>query len=344
MTNASDRSRKMKALFAGTDPLELAELSTEAPRPVRERVSAGAVKSMRGAFSAIEEENERLREQLSSAETVVELDPAHLFPSFIDDRLEEDNAEGFETFISSIRDFGQQVPILARPHPDKRERYQIAYGHRRWRACRQLGRPVRAIVKEMSDEALIVSQGKENSERRDLSFIEQAMFALALKRRGFDRQTIAQALGRQEDREISYISILSGIAEGLPERLVRAIGPAPRSGRPKWERLAKLNELGGISIVKSSPVGRLLSSARWKDWDSDTRLAKVLELVSPSTPSSPPPPQGGEPLPHGISYRHSGKSGHLAFQHEQAADLAEWLAKRIPDLIAQFEQRTDEKG
>lgn len=337
MTNASDRSRKMKALFAGTDPLELAELSTEAPRPVRERVSAGAVKSMRGAFSAIEEENERLRHQLNNAESVVEIDPAHLMPSFVDDRLEEDDTHSFEVFVASIRDFGQQVPILARPHPEKPALFQIAYGHRRWRACRQLGRPVRAIVKSMSDEALLVAQGKENSERRNLSFIEQAMFALALRQRGLDRHTIAQALGRQEDRELSYISILTGIAESLPERLVRAIGPAPRSGRPKWERLAKLNELGGVSLAKTSPLGKLLVSSKWKEWDSDTRLVMVLQQLDPKRPASPGRSEKAASLPHKITFSHSRKSGQVAFQHEQAAALAEWLARRLPGLIEEFE-------
>lgn len=343
MTNASDRSRKMKALFAGTDPLELAELSSDAPRPVRERVAAGAVKSMRGAFSAIEEENERLRDQLNNAETVVELDPAHLHPSFVDDRLEDNNAESFSAFVTSIRDFGQQVPILARPHPDTPDHYQIAYGHRRWRACRQLGRPVRAIVKEMTDEALIVSQGKENSERRDLSFIEKAMFALALRQKGFDRQTIAQALGRLEDRELTYISIITSVAEGLPERLVRAIGPAPRSGRPKWERLAKLNRLDGISLSKSAPVGRLISSSKWKEWDSDTRLTSVIDLLA--SKQSPLQSSGESPsLPHGITFHHSARAGRLAFQHENAPQLTEWLAERLPALIAEFDQQGEGKG
>lgn len=338
MTSASDRSRQMKALFSGIDPVELANISSSAGKPFQERVSAGAVKSMRGAFSAIEEENEQLRKQLNTAETVIELDPEQLEPSFVNDRLEEDDSESFLAFMVSIRDFGQQVPILARPHPDTSGRFQIAYGHRRWRACRHIGRSVRAIVKEMSDEALIVSQGKENSERQSLSFMEQAMFAAALKQRGFDRQTIANALGRQEDRELSYISIMTSIAEALPERLVRAIGPAPRSGRPKWDRLAKRYAAGAFSLAKSSPLGKLISSNDWKVADSDTRLTMALRLMEREAV----PAEVEDPPLHGIKYRHSGHAAHLSFQHDQAPELVEWLAQRLPELISEFE-RTHKK-
>lgn len=338
MTNPSDRSRKMKALFAGVDPVELATLSSTAVKPVRDRVSAGAVKSMRGAFSAIEVENEQLRKQLNSAETVIELDPDQVDPSFVNDRLEEDKAEEFQTLVVSIRDFGQQVPILARPHPDAPGRFQLAYGHRRWRACRHLGRTVRAIVQELTDEALIISQGKENTERRNLSFMEMAMFASSLKQRGFDRKTIANALGRQEDREVSYISILTGIAEALPERLVRAIGPAPRSGRPKWEKLAREYGKGNFSLAKTSPVGKLISSADWKAADSDSRLTMILQLIT----DKPDLPQE-EASPYGIKVRHAGTAASLSFQHDQAPELVEWLAQRLPDLIATFEKAATRK-
>ena len=92
-------------------------------------------------------------------------------------------------FIDAIRITGQQVPILVRPHPEIEGRYQIAYGHRRARAARELGRPVRAVVRQMSDAELVVAQGQENSARRDLSFIERALYAAKLERAGFDRET-----------------------------------------------------------------------------------------------------------------------------------------------------------
>src|SRR5690606_36556655 len=51
---------------------------------------------------------------------------------------------------------------------------------------------VRAVVRDLSDTELVLAQGKENAERRSLSFIERAFFAKALIDHGFDRAT-AQA-------------------------------------------------------------------------------------------------------------------------------------------------------
>ncbi|MGO7888607.1 plasmid partitioning protein RepB, partial [Rhizobium ruizarguesonis] len=58
MTNAKERSNRMKSLFANVDSAELAKKISAGPAV---KVGAGAVKSMDRAFVAVEEENERLR-------------------------------------------------------------------------------------------------------------------------------------------------------------------------------------------------------------------------------------------------------------------------------------------
>lgn len=59
-----------------------------------------------------------------------------------------------------------------RPHSDGVKAgegfYQAAYGHRRLCAARELGIPVKAIVRVLDDHALVMAQGKENAERRNL--------------------------------------------------------------------------------------------------------------------------------------------------------------------------------
>ncbi len=87
--------------------------------------------------------------------------------------------------VEAIREQGQQVPILVRPHPDRPGRYQVAFGHRRLRAVAEIGIPVRAVVRDLTDEQLVVAQGQENNERRDLSYIEKARFAQKLQLRFF---------------------------------------------------------------------------------------------------------------------------------------------------------------
>ncbi|MFP3581837.1 ParB/RepB/Spo0J family partition protein, partial [Arthrobacter sp. SIMBA_036] len=85
--------------------------------------------------------------------------------------------------------------VLLRPHPEAKSRYQVAYGHRRLAATRKLGIKVRAVIRELTDEQLVVSQGQENSARTNLSFIERALFAARLEERGFGRDVIMASLG-----------------------------------------------------------------------------------------------------------------------------------------------------
>ena len=55
----------------------------------------------------------------------------------------------------------------------------VVFGHRRLRAAKQLGRNVRAVVKEMKDREHVITQGQENSARANLSFIEKAILTAA---------------------------------------------------------------------------------------------------------------------------------------------------------------------
>ncbi|MGO4611618.1 ParB/RepB/Spo0J family partition protein, partial [Variovorax sp. 2RAF20] len=83
-------------------------------------------------------------------------------------RLEIDPVQ-LNELVEQIREHGQQVPILVRPHPQAKGRYQVAYGHRRLAAAKKLGLSVRAVVRDLTDDQLVVSQGQENSARTNLS-------------------------------------------------------------------------------------------------------------------------------------------------------------------------------
>ena len=111
------------------------------------------------------------------------------------DGIAAPDADGIAALACSIAAHGQTVPILVRPRPQAPGRYQIAYGRRRHAACARLGRPVRAVVREMDAAALVVAQGQENCERRDLTFVERALFAHALDAASFDRAMSRAALG-----------------------------------------------------------------------------------------------------------------------------------------------------
>lgn len=216
--------------------------------------------------NALREQNDRLgraeeiERRLAEGQSVVELDPASIEPSFVRDRMHGD----IDGLLASIREQGQQVPILVRPHPDKSAYYQVAFGHRRLRAMSELGLSVKAVVRDLTDEQLVVAQGQENNEREDLTFIEKARFAHQLNKQ-FSREVVISALSIDKSN-LSKMLLLLG---ALPPELVDAIGPAPGVGRPSWQQLAALMETAPdppdvLRHAMSEEVQALPSAERFK--------------------------------------------------------------------------------
>ncbi len=143
------RSDTIKSLFMVTP-----EAPLSADNRTAARVASGPVRSMRESFSGIERENELLRQKMAAGTLVLEIDPVLIDPSPVSDRFVDSDGASFEALKASINLRGQEVPVLVREHPDTPGRYQTAYGHRRIRAARELGRSVRAIVKTLSTRIL----------------------------------------------------------------------------------------------------------------------------------------------------------------------------------------------
>lgn len=200
-----------------------------------------------------------IERKLAEGQSVVELAADLIEPSFVQDRMEGD----IDGLNASIGEQGQQVPILVRPHPDQAGRYQVAFGHRRHRALRELGLPVKAVVRALSDEELVIAQGQENNEREDLSFIEKARFGARLRER-FSREIIMSSLSIDK----STLSIMLQLVDALPLELIEAIGPAPGVGRPSWQQLSDLvakTRDGGVDVVNHArSLAGLSSEERFK--------------------------------------------------------------------------------
>ncbi|MFA8386314.1 MAG: plasmid partitioning protein RepB [Pelagibaca sp.] len=161
---------------------------------------------------------------------------AHLIDDAgVTDRLSDD-PQATAALKDSLFNHGQQVPVLVRPNAARPGRFEIVYGRRRLAALRDLGLPVRAMVRVMDDTALVVAQGQENSARQDLSFIERASFATRLSEAGHDRATIAAALSC----DLPNVSRLIRTGSDLPLEFLRRIGAAPGIGRGRWMALVRL--------------------------------------------------------------------------------------------------------
>jgi ParB family chromosome partitioning protein len=282
----------------------------------------------RGAIGAVTRSIEQIR-----SHAIIDLAPELIDGSFIEDRLEI-SAEEQTTLTASIREHGQQVPILVRPHPTQSGRYQIAYGRRRLRAAAELGRQVRAVVKPLTDEQLVVAQGQENNERKDLSFIERAIFAAQLEAKGFSRETIMAAMCVDK----TGLSRLISSAVKIPHDIIVAIGPAPKAGRDRWIELSKMIERPNALSNARIEIGAESFTAK----SSDERFNSVLRATTAKPPRASKPTylktaegkkfarikQDRERLTVVIDKKWDGK-------------FAAYLAEALPEIYAGFKLRAD---
>ena len=262
---------------------------------------------------------------------VVEIDTALLIASWFRDRLEGHDADHAE-LVESIRQSGQQVPILVRPHPREPGKYEIAYGHRRVAALRALGRPARAMIRSMTNHELIIAQGTENSARKDLSFAERAYFAFALARDNFDRTTIMAALSVDKTELSRFLAVMSAI----PFDIVEAIGPAPKAGRRRWQELA--------DRIAQQPafdeMNRVAESEEFKSIvDSDARFLAILSAVTPARPSRNAQvwkDNAGRKLA-----RVERAEGRFTLSIDETIEPAfgDYLLDQLPEILAAFQRR-----
>ena len=168
------------------------------------RTGPGQMLQFRGQMLAVEGELGKLRDRLKEHEGSAptrKLDPQTIVPS----RWANRHPDSFSTaeFASLKQDIelvgGNVQPISVRPLNDQPGKYEIVFGHRRHRACSDLGIAVLATIdtSAVSDHDLFSAMDRENRERADLSPFEQGtMYRRALDEKLYpSNRRLAEALG-----------------------------------------------------------------------------------------------------------------------------------------------------
>lgn len=288
--------------------------SPASSEPVRPRPSGGAIGAVSSSIA-----------QLKSR-SLVEVDPRMVDHGGLQDRLSGDD-DGIEALKASISEYGQQVPVMLRPNPNDPERYQVVYGRRRVAALRELGQPVKALVRVLDDRDLIMAQGQENNARRDLSFIEKANFARQMRDAGYETKFIGDALNVDK----TVVSRMLKVVDRLPPTLIVAIGAAPGVGRDRWLKLAEL--LDGRDFTAEAQ-GR----------DSDARFQAVLKALTPQperTESATRVIQSDDGTTLAQVTRRGGKS-RLTLDGTTAKGFDDWLIEALPKLHREWLSRSDD--
>lgn len=145
--------------------------------PAQPSTSPGSMAAHLARESQVFSENHALKEELKTWEgsrPTRPLDPGIIGPSRWANRheLSFDTPE-FASLKSEIDEAGGNVqPIKVRPLPVANAQgpaYEIVFGHRRHRACLELGLAVNAIIEPMADQDLFIQMDRENRNRQDLS-------------------------------------------------------------------------------------------------------------------------------------------------------------------------------
>ena len=218
------------------------------PRREGRKTGPGEMLAFRGQMLAAEGEVTRLRDALQAYDGSLptkRLDPRSIVPSRWANRHEASfTTADFIRFKADIElAEGNVQPILVRPlagadtaslaGPEagaatpadvppsvQAARYEIVFGHRRHRACLELGLPVLAAIATtpLSDTELFAAMDRENRERADLSAWEQgAMYRKALEEQMFPSQRrLAEALGLSH----TWVRKAIAVAE-LPDPVVQ---------------------------------------------------------------------------------------------------------------------------
>lgn len=251
-------------------------------------------------------------------------------PSPIRDRI--DVTEDLDALRTSLREDGQQIPILVRPKSGT-GRYEIVTGRRRLQATRDLGlATIQAFVRPLSDQDAFVAQGVENNARLETSFIERARTIVSALDAGFKQTEVERFLGVDQ----TMISRMKTIYEGLGDPLVVAIGPARGVGRRKWERLQKL-------VVQGDHDRDALAQTVPGDRPSVDRFDALLSRLEASpAPRKPVPrkPAAPDRLAQGrITARRSGRKLVLEADKSLPAGFFDYLADALPDMVEAFEKK-----
>lgn len=294
-------------------------------RPFKQSSALGAISQSLGDISERVKRAEEIEQKLVEGRTVVEIDTALIDASFVPDRMDA-TPEQDAAFREMIREHGQNVPILVRPKaPD---RFEVAFGHRRLRAARELGIKVRAVVRDLTDEQLVVAQGQENSGRTDLTFIERARFAARLEDRKFSREIIMAALNVDK----AALSRLIAIATRVPGPVIDAIGPAPGFGRVRWQELTELLDEGD----NRARARTITEETSFRELDTDKRFETLYDRLRVKEMRSRPETWSAEDGTRVARIMRSGKKLTLTFDDRVVPQFGDFVRERLQLLYEEY--------
>lgn len=298
----------------------------------------GAAKTVVRSIEDMAENTKKLME----GEVIVDLDPRLIDVSFVADRL-SDEGEEYQELLQTIKESGQTTPILVRPSSTDAKRYMVVFGHRRLRVARELGVPVKAIVKKLDDVTSAIVQGQENAARSNLSFIERAYFAQNLIDSGMTKETVRSSLAIDE----AMLSKMLAVVEAVPASVIRALGASKKIGRDRWLNLRQLvlaPALSKVAVehVESSDFQTLAEGDRFDELHDYLKRYKVRSAAK--KPKADVAPRDWISSDRSLNFAMTAKAKKVAIElsNVEARPFSEWLSSRMDRLYDEYKGSKNE--
>ena len=272
-----EKAGLIPGLQAGPKP---AGDSVPAAEQSKAKTAPGTMMGFLTAQSGAVQEAEALKARVKSLEEEAplrKLDPSSIRPSKWANRHDASflTAE-FQELKAEIAAAGGNVqPIKVRPAevlngstPSAGPSFELIFGHRRHRACAELGIPVLAAIEEASDVSLFEQMERENRGRKNLSAWEQGtMYRRALDDGLYSSlRRLAEGLGV----DVSLVSKSVSLAR-LPDAVVAAF-QSPLDIQFRWA--APLTE-----AMQKDPDGTLTRARAVAEARGDLGPAAILSKL-----------------------------------------------------------------
>jgi ParB family chromosome partitioning protein len=133
----------------------------------------------------------------------------------------------------------------------------------------------------------------------------------------------------------SEIAKLLAVARALPSQVIRAIGPAPKAGRPRWLLLAEL--VNGVQ--KDGVLDGILDSPSFRQLSTDRRFEMLFSALSASRRRKTESYRWSDPEGRRIvKVERSGRETRLCFDETLEPDFGEFVARQLDSLFSRFKE------
>ncbi len=166
-----------------------------------------------------------------------------------------------DELAASIRKNGIVQPILLRPHPEYKSRFQLVAGERRWRAAQLANtHEVPAIIRDLTTAECYEIALVENIQRSDLSVIEEAQgYQKLLDTNRYTQEQLSVIIGKSRSHIANILRLLllpGPVQTLLLERKITMGQARPLIGHKQSEMLAKTIVMKGLSARQAEALAK----------------------------------------------------------------------------------------